>query len=259
MRPFFSYYGAKYTTAAYLGKPRRDLVIEPFAGSASYSTRWNARRVKLYDVSPDICELWDFLINCPPTDIANIPDSFDDFTDIEKLARGQQLLCRFWVAKGRAQPTLTLSPWYFKFRESGSCHVWGPHVKARIIRQKNLIAGWTIDQMSWENIPVCDAHWHVDPPYNNKPGSKYPFSKVDFAALGKWCKELPGAVDVCENLGADWLEFEHLCDIVSSRGRRSGAVSKEAVWRKPGWSTDPNEIQKIATAAAAAERNTGHG
>lgn len=235
MRPFFSYYGAKYTTAAYLGKPRRDLVIEPFAGSASYSTRWNARRVRLYDVSLEICDLWDFLINSSSADIAAIPDQFEDIDQVMALPRGPQLLCRFWVAKGRAEPSGTLSPWYFTWRNASDCRVWSASVKDRIIRQKPLLENWSIDQMSWDRVPVVEAHWHVDPPYNNLPGSRYPHSDVDFAKLGAWCTELPGAVDVCENVGADWMEFEHLCDVVSSRGRRSGAVSKEAVWRKTGW------------------------
>lgn len=235
MRPFFSYYGAKYTTAAYLGRPRRDLVIEPFAGSASYSTRWNVRRARLYDVSPDICDLWDFLINCSDADIAQIPNAFEDIEQVMALPRGPQLLCRFWVAKGRAEPSGALSPWYFKWRNATDCRVWSAAVKARILAQRPAISEWTIDQMSWEKIPLEEAHWHVDPPYNNLPGSRYPHSDVDFDALGKWCAALPGAVDVCENLGADWMNFEHLCDVVSSRGRRSGAVSKEAVWRKLGW------------------------
>lgn len=54
MRPFFSYYGAKYTVAKYAGAPRRDLVIEPFAGSAAYATRYAPRRAALYDINPDI-------------------------------------------------------------------------------------------------------------------------------------------------------------------------------------------------------------
>lgn len=235
MRPFFSYYGAKYTTAAYLGRPRRDLVIEPFAGSASYSTRWNARRVRLYDVSPDICDLWHFLINCSEADIAALPNAFEHIEQVMSLPRGPQLLVRFWIAKGRAESSGALSPWYLKWRNATDCRVWSAKVKERIIAQKPGIAKWTIDQCSWDRIPVVEAHWHVDPPYNNAPGSRYPYSVVDFAALGAWCADLPGAVDVCENLGADWMDFEHLCDVVSSRGRRSGAVSKEAVWRKVGF------------------------
>lgn len=86
--------------------------------------------------------------------------------------------------------------------------------------------------MSWGEIPLCDAHWHIDPPYNNKAGSKYPFKDIDFNKLGSVCKVLPGAVDVCENMGANWMDFEYLCDVVTSRGSRTGAVSKEVVWQK---------------------------
>jgi hypothetical protein len=235
MKPFFSYYGAKYTASAYLGKPRRDLVIEPFAGSAGYATRWNARHVRLYDVSLDICNLWDFLIRCSDRDIMAIPDQFHDIGDVMSLPIGAQMLVRFWIAKGRAEPSGAISPWYHQWRSATDCRVWSVAVKHRIIKQKPLIQGWTIDNLSWDKIPIVEAHWHIDPPYNNGPGSRYPHSNVDFPALAVWCRDLPGAVDVCENEGATWLDFEPLCEIVSSRGRRSGAVSKEVVWRKTGW------------------------
>ena len=232
MKPFFSYYGAKWTGAKYYGSPRHDLVIEPFAGSACYSTRWDAPNVRLYDISPDVCDLWDFLINCSERDIQAIPDTFDVDDDFRSLHRGARLLCSFWVSKGRAEPSSKLSPWYFTYRDATDCKVWGSAVKARIIRQKPMIEKWTIDCMSWEKVPLVDAHWHVDPPYNNAPGSRYPHSSVDFSALAEWCRALPGTVDVCENEGADWLPFEPLFSVVSCRGRRSGAVSREALWSR---------------------------
>lgn len=232
MRPFFSYYGAKYTVAGHLGKPRRDLVVEPFAGSAAYSTRWNARRVRLYDVSEDICDLWDFLINSSERDIAAIPDTFDDDDEFLSLPRGPRLLCGFWVSKGRAEVSGKLSPWYFQYRNARDCRVWGQAVKARIIAQKPLIEAWTIDNLSWDRIPLVEAHWHVDPPYNNSAGRRYPHGTVDHIALGEWCKGLPGAVDVCENEGATWLPFYPICEVVSTRGRREGSYSKEAAWRR---------------------------
>jgi len=232
VKPFFSYYGAKYIGAKYYGKPRRDLVIEPFAGSACYATRWNARNVRLYDVSPDICDLWDFLINASVNDIEKIPDSFVTDEEFLSLERGPRLLCSFWIAKGRAQPSQKLSPWYFRYNQSHDCRVWGPQVKARIINQKPLIANWTVDQLSWEKVPVEEAHWHIDPPYSGAPGRKYPHDSVDFPALAEWCRSLPGSVDVCENVGADWLPFDPLFEVVSTRGRREGSYSSEAVWRK---------------------------
>lgn len=242
MRPFFSYYGAKYTASAHLGPPRRDLVIEPFAGSACYSTRWNVRRARLYDVSPDICALWDFLIHASDRDIRSIPDSFDDIDDVMELPLGPQLLVRFWVSKGRAEPTGALSPWYFKWRNSRDCRVWGPSVKARILSQKARISEWTIEQACYRDIPIESAHWHVDPPYNNFAGSRYPHSDLDFDDLAKWCRSLPGSVDVCENSGARWLPFEDLCKVVTSRGRKSGAISRESVWRSDPAPTAPQSM-----------------
>ena len=232
LRPFFSYYGAKWTGAKHYGAPRREVVIEPFAGSACYSTRWASSRVRLYDVSLDICDLWDFLIHSSESDILDIPDSFEDIGEILSLPRGAQLLVRFWVAKGRAEPSNVISPWYFKWRSDHSCRVWGAAVKRRIVEQKPFIKNWTIDQCSWEKIPLIDAHWHVDPPYNNAPGKRYPNSDVDFELLSDWCRNLPGAVDVCENEGADWLPFSPLYKVVSTRGRRDGHKSKESVWRR---------------------------
>lgn len=231
-RPFFSYYGAKWTGARHYGPPRHDLVIEPFAGSACYSTRWGARNVRLYDVSPDICDLWTWLIGCSAADIAAIPSSFEHRDEVFALARGPQLLVRFWVSKGRAEPSGTLSPWYFRWRGANDCRVWGDAVKRRIIDQKPILDGWSIEQRSWDRIRLEEAHWHVDPPYNNSAGSRYPHSSVDFSALSQWCRNLPGHVDVCENVGANWLPFSPLYEVVTSRGRRSGAVSSEAIWRK---------------------------
>lgn len=231
MRPFFSYYGAKYTVAKYAGPPRRNIVIEPFAGSAAYSVRYAPTWVFLYDVNPDICDLWDWLIHCSDSDVCKIPDRFEVFEEIESLSRGASLLVCWWISKGRAEPSGTISPWYFQYRNDNDCKVWGPKVKARIIAQKPRIRKWKIDNLSYKNIPLRDAHWHVDPPYNNKAGSRYPFSEIDYEHLAEWVKSLPGTVDVFENDGATWLPFKSLCSIDTCRGKRSGAISKEVIAR----------------------------
>ena len=247
MKPFFSYYGAKYTGSKYYGPPRAPVVIEPFAGSACYSTRWNAPLAKLYDVSPDICALWDWLIHCSLDDVRALPDEFENFDQVAALAHGPRTLAQFWVSKGRAEPSGKLSPWYFQYRNARDCRVWGAAVKRRIIEQKPLIAAWTIEQRSYADVPLVPAHWHVDPPYDNAAGSRYPYSRVDFAHLGAWCRSLPGEVDVCENVGAKWLPFEPLYTVVSTRGRRSGAYSQEAVWRKHVSSHDRPCLPHVAS------------
>lgn len=231
MRPFFSYYGAKYTLSRYVGPPRRSLVIEPFAGSAAYTTRYAPDRARLYDISLDVCDLWDWLINCSDADVNSIPDAFESFDEIDKLPRGANLLVRFWVSKGRAEPSNVLSPWYFRYRNDRDCKVWGAPVKARIIRQKPSIANWRVDCLSYEQIPHEEAHWHVDPPYSNEAGSRYPHAGIDFEHLASWCRSLPGTVDVFENEGATWLPFTPLKKTETTRGKRSGAVSSEVIAR----------------------------
>lgn len=232
MKPFFSYYGAKWLTARHIGPPRHPLVIEPFAGSASYSVRWDAPRVQLYDKSADIVALWDWLIRCSSADVERIPDRFDNIDQVLALDHAPGLLVRFWCSVGRADPTKTLSPWYFQYRDAHDCRVWGAAVKRRIVTQKPSIARWTIAQASYEGIPDAEAHWHVDPPYIGSPGRAYPHSRVDYAHLAEWCRSRSGTVDVCENMGATWLPFGPLCKVVSSRGRRDGHRSAEAIWRQ---------------------------
>jgi len=236
MKPFFSYYGSKYTVARYLGPPRAPVVIEPFAGSAAYSVRWEPRKAILCDINPDIVALWKWLIGAAPDDIAAIPDTFEDFSEIMALPRGAQILVRFWIAKGRERPASRLSPWYFRHRKDADCRVWGAAIKRRLIAQLPKIKGWEIHHASWEEIDVGrfgdDVHWHIDPPYSSAAGRKYPFSSVDYEALANWCRKLPGAVDVCEQAGATWLPFEPLCTVNAGRGRHSGTISNEVVFRR---------------------------
>src|SRR5208283_601305 len=134
--------------------------------------------------------------------------------EVDSLPRGASLLVRFWISKGRAEPSGTLSPWYFQYRNVPDCRVWGPAVKARIITQKPMISGWTVDCLPYWSVPLHEAHWHIDPPYNNAAGSRYPFANIDYDHLAAWCRKLPGTVDVFENEGAKWLPFLPLCEVV---------------------------------------------
>ena len=235
MRPFFSYYGSKWIAAGYMAAPRCETVVEPFAGSAAYSLRYNVRRAILVDKSEDICSLWDFLIHASEADIAGLPDALDSNDDLAALPDGPRQLVGLWVAKGRAEVSNVLSPWYIKYRNAKDCRVWGPPVKRRIISQLDGIRGWRIIHGDYTEAPDIAAHWHVDPPYSGPPGRRYPHSDIDYEALSAWCASRKGFLQVCENVGADWMPFEPLCDVVSSRGRRDGSRSAEAVLER--WQT----------------------
>ena len=258
-RPFFRYYGSKWRGAKHYGPPRRDLVIEPFAGSACYSTYWNHPNVSLYDLSEEVCAAWDWLINCSLDDMRAIPEEFHSNEEFFSLPPGPQLIVYSLVVFGDFNAKGGLPPKYFRLinegsdggawdrqaaalrnlgregsvRELNGGTIWGPILKNRIIEQKPLLKGWSIEQADYRAIPLREAHWHVDPPYQGAPGRKYPHNEIDFAALGDWCRNLPGAVDVCENEGADWLPFQPLYD-THSMGRANGEAGRtvEVVWVK---------------------------
>ena len=247
MKPFFRYYGGKWKGSRHYGPPRRNLVIEPFAGSAGYSVYWDCENVRLYDLNEDIVDAWDWLINCSEDDVRNVPDKFQTSEEWNALPNGpRQLVFR------NLTPQKTIGPglpgWFLEWSRTGkktgymkdamnpngtfrsyAKHQWGPERKERIISQKGKIAKWTVERLSFGDIPLEEAHWHVDPPYQGKPGRGYKYNSIDYDALGKWCRELPGAADVCENAGADWLPFETLYSIQT---QNSDKHSVEVVWRK---------------------------
>ena len=66
----------------------------------------------------------------------------------------------------------------------------------------------------------------MDPPYHHD-GSHYVYAVVDYTALGRWCRELPGQVIVCEQEGAGWLPFRPFMSAKSSPAKR---VSREVIW-----------------------------
>ena len=243
MQAFFSYYGSKWRGASRYGHPRRDLVIEPFAGSACYSVRWEAPNVRLYDVSEDVCIAWDWLINCSTDDVKNVPDAFSTTEEWLALPDGPRQVVDWNINYGQGRVSKTLAKWYLHYVNTGErigrlashgrhrsgCPFWRREVKDRIIQQKPLIENWSVENLSYENIPLEEAHWHVDPPYQGKPGRGYEHNQVDYAHLGEWCRNLPGAVDVCENEGADWLPFEILYKMNTQKSIKD---SHEVVWRK---------------------------
>ena len=228
LRPFYKRYGSKWQMAKHYGRPRRELVIEPFAGSAGYSTYWQCPNVRLYDIELDIVELWDYLINCSIRDIERLPDWINEPQDVLNLQLvAEQTLIRHWLSFGaeiNLKPDSSLAT-YTKHKdqyrdgkdcawESGSLAsetaMWSPAVKRRIIKQKPLIANWTIELRDYKELDNVEAHWHIDPPYREQMKTYNKEHSIDYEHLAEWCKSRKGVVDVCVQSGADWLPFEPL-------------------------------------------------
>ena len=82
--------------------------------------------------------------------------------------------------------------------------------RQRIALQVDRIKHWQVIEGDYTTAPDIEATWHIDPPYNNKPGKYYPYQPDSFADLGQWCTTRKGLVMVCENDGAEWLPFKPL-------------------------------------------------
>lgn len=232
LRPFFSYFGAKWKLAPKYPAPRYDTIVEPFAGSAQYACLYPDRRIFLCERDPIIAGIWQYLIRAPEDEILRLPDFAPGQTiDDLKLTQEQAHLIGMWLQGATSSPRKTPSKWATQSGRGGRSDFWGRKVREMIASQLNAIRHWRIANRSYEDLPISEqqATWYVDPPYQVQ-GKHYKHGAkgIDFSHLGSWCQSLPGQVIVCENSGADWLPFRDFSDIAYRTG--GGRRNKEVVW-----------------------------
>lgn len=226
LHPFISYYGGKIKLARRYPTPQYDTIIEPFAGSAGYSTIYFKKKVILIEKYPVLAELWKYLIRADPKRIISLPDVEEGqkVRDIKGLCQEEKSLIGWWVQIAINAPRQSFN----KGRNSSG--TWGSHIRLHVARQVQLIRHWKVIEGEYTDAPDIKATWFIDPPYQ-KQGKYYicPSKDIDFDSLGKWCREREGQVMVCENQGATWLPFKPFKDAPSSRGD-IGNRSLEAIW-----------------------------
>ena len=228
-RPFFGFYGGKWRdTPKHYPTPVHDTIVEPFAGSAGYSLRYYDRRVVLCEIDPVIAGTWTFLTRASAAEIRAIPDlDHDQTVDDLEVCEEARWLVGFWLNRGASAPRKSPSRWMRDGIRPGS--FWGERVRETIASQVDLIRHWEVHNVSYEECPVSGmATWFVDPPYQSA-GRHYRHGSdcIDFEALGAWCQSRAGQVIVCENEGADWLDFEPLADVKTTR---RASRSREVIW-----------------------------
>lgn len=230
LRPFFCYYGGKWRVAPRYPAPVYETIVEPFAGSAGYATRYAGRRVVLVEKDPVIAGLWAYLTRVSAEEIRRIPLLADGETvDDLYVCPEAKALVGFWLNKGTAAPCKTPSAW---MREPGSeTQFWGEAVRAMIASQVEQIRHWTIINGSYDQAPDVKATWFVDQPYQ-KMGRHYRHSSaaLDFSALGSWVHARQGRVIVCEQEGADWLPFGRPFSIKANESKHGKGRSSEVMW-----------------------------
>lgn len=235
LRPFFCLYGGKARAAKRYPPPERGLIVEPFAGAAGFSLYHGCGRdVVLVERDPLIAGVWRYLLTATPAEILDIPDlPKSGRPDDLALPAGPTLLMRWWLNEASSGPRRTLvrrgRPGGARY---GSSAYWGSAVRKRIAEQLPHIRHWQLIEGDYTDAPDLDATWFIDPPYQGA-GKYYRFgdSRINYAALGQWCKTRTGQVIVCENGGAEWLPFSPLYELRGSsmQGKRS---TVEAVWTR---------------------------
>lgn len=235
MRPFFGFYGGKWRDALkHYPPPDHDTVVEPFAGSAGYAVRYAGRRVILGEIDPVIYGVWEYLISVKASEILAIPD-VEPGQSVNDLPIPQEArwLVGFWLNRGASRPRIGPSAWMRDGIRPGS--FWGERVRQMIATQVDLVRHWEVHNTSYEDLPFSGkATWFIDPPYQ-KQGQHYRFgaARIDYPALGEWCRTRQGQVIVCENEGADWLPFTPLAveQMVAEQGQTLDDVSvAKASW-----------------------------
>lgn len=217
LRPFFSYYGGKWTLAPRYPPPEQAMLIEPFAGSAGYATRYPDRAVVLVERFPLVAALWRWLVRVSVDEVMALPL---DVSKLDGLCAEARTLIGFWSAQGRVVPSKQPSGWMLSGRYPSS--FWGEYARDRIARQVPHIRHWRVIEGDYTAAPDCVATWFVDPPYrvNGKSERHYRAKVADFDALGAWCLRRRGMLIACERDGADWLPF--------SRFRTAKSIARRA-------------------------------
>ena len=197
----FSYYGSKRQLAHHYADPQYDLIVEPFAGSASYSLhgdRWK-KDVLLLDRDPRLVGVWEWLIGeATPADILALPELRVGETSTEFLCIAS-VASRSVNSLGTAEVTPSMVGAWEQSRSFMAADV--PKVKH-----------WRVGFGDFNEAPDVAATWFVDPPYEGLVGDGYFYGSpgLDYTRLATWIRARAGQTIVCESGVAGYLPFEPL-------------------------------------------------
>jgi site-specific DNA-adenine methylase len=232
--PMFPYYGGKWRSSGYYPPPRYNIIVELFSGAGGYAMMWQ-RKTILFDASPHIAAVWQYLLVAPIEDLRALPSVVRSVNEVPEAARA---LVGFWLNPGSAQPKKTASSRANPSAQTYSAgSVWSEKTRNRLLEEVPRIRamGWTFTQTDWRRalIPAEPCTIFIDPPYKGA-GKHYTikWTDNDYAELSAKCLDMARAghqVIVCENVGATWMPFVPL-------HRYHGSVkdSEEAIWHSHG-------------------------
>lgn len=233
MKPTFSYYGSKWRVARVYPPPREGLpIVEPFAGGAGYA-HWfddGRRDVLLFDTSPHVSALWTWLLSSTPQDVLALP-LLDGGRVPDGLPFGAQCLIGFFCGYALAKPREVLSPnvdWSLYPMKH-----WTDQSRAKVAENRKAMGDrWHFLAGGFSDAPDIEATWFIDPPYSNAAGKRYQQKITSYSDLAAWSINRKGRVIVCENEGANWMNFERA---TVQTGGNSRSKSIESIWVNEQW------------------------
>lgn len=231
MISFFNYYGSKRNLARKYPKPRHPHIIEPFAGSASYSIEYPDLDITLVEKNMDIAWIWEYLITVSEDEFVSLPDikPGQPFSELDCDPRAIPLIKRriYQGKSGGEYPP----PYAFKHTGTRNDN-WSQRVRDKLAPQLSRIRHWKIIQGDYSLAPDVEATWFIDPPYqsfnvNNRTYKN--LGALDYKALGDFVKSRKGQVIACDRVDATWLPFKPFVEAVTGMNRK-GKKSPEAIW-----------------------------
>lgn len=224
----FYYFGGKTIMARRYDAPQFPTIVEPFAGSASYSM-YHARqasRIVLIEKDERVIELWERLLRMTPEQVLaiRVPEA------------GERIRDFLYMTAATSNAIANTSHMKTTDRQPRAIRV----MLHRIARTLPLVQGKIkVRQGDYRDAPDIEATWFIDPPYQvtgqaskttrfpqgmgYAPGCKS--SDLDYGELAEWCRSRQGQIVVCEQEGADWLPFWPL-PLADAKGTRTRQGSR---------------------------------
>jgi site-specific DNA-adenine methylase len=216
----FYYYGRKERIFDKYPKPKHDILIEPFAGSAAYAMNYYERNVILVEKDEKIASLWQYLINVSSDEIMSLPlldkgqslnnEEFSYLTDVQKYLIG------FYLNPGSSQPK----------KSPGKFCAWTEKNKIKLSKEVNKVKHWQLIHGDYTMAPNENATWYIDPPYQGNGGQYYRYGNknFDYESLKNWIMDRSGQIIVCENTEADWMDFKPLVEIQGQKKKTTEVI-----------------------------------
>lgn len=218
----WSYYGRKWKIINKYPEPIYDLIIEPFAGTASYAYKYWDRDVILIDKFDKIIKIWKYLQDTTTKQILSLPDiengqHISTVKNYSQLCSEEKWLMGFCFNNASESPRHTAGRMNF--------NSW-KRDKIRIANDLYKIKHWKFILGEFNCLDNLKSTWYIDPPYRFQ--NRYKFNNINYKELADWCKFRNGQVIVCENFCSErWLNFKPLVELSGQRKK-----STEVIWYK---------------------------